>query len=342
MIDIHQFLNPTTYEEAQKNIEILDDIMFEQFRVINIRKVDEDKVNPLTVRGFLTLEKLLSVKLIKLTSPFKQASKSALNSLINKTNFPQLSERQKEIFTRKALEVINKYGLNASKVLPPEIQQSAIKILSRTKEVVANQMKAEIPFTLKDKKAIQNLTKYNSLFIRENFQNNITKSARNIIVEDLKRHGGSRVFAARALKENLGDLIEETDNYWKVVAGANLNTARSKGLLESFSEVDVTEYQILSVLDERTTRICQDLHGTTFKVSDGLKLFGKLEKASSPEQFKKLSPWVHTRKDGTHVFKSGKSKKTFSSSASSSYLSGNGIMFPPFHGNCRSTVVIVE
>ena len=152
-------------------------------------------------------------------------------------------------------------------------------------------------------------------------------------------------------------LIERAPFYWEVVASAFIGQGRSFAQVSSYAEAGVQRYRIEAVLDERTTHICRLLHGKTFGVADALRKFDQVERLDQPEDIKRLQPWVRERLDGdrlslhgggvpiAEVTRSAMGRRDdvgeFRLYLSDDRLGQVGLGFPPFHGLCRSTTLVV-
>lgn len=120
----------------------------------------------------------------------------------------------------------------------------------------------------------------------------------------------------------------DAKSYFRGLAANAITNARVQAQIDSFSRLKVKRYEIVNPMDERTSDICALLNGTVFEVSDAVDLLDKLRKASTPEEYKELHPWL-----GINVLKDLKSQ-------GADALAEAGVMFPPFHFFCRSTIDI--
>src|SRR5262249_49372917 len=121
----------------------------------------------------------------------------------------------------------------------------------------------------------------------------------------------------------------------------------------AYAEAGIDRYQIVAVLDERTSACCRDLNGKTFEVRRALEHFAALDELEEPEAIKAASPLV--RQQGNQLFVRHTSGRVvladvvrdavgtrddageFHSRVPDAHLAGLGLGFPPFHGLCRST-----
>lgn len=156
--------------------------------------------------------------------------------------------------------------------------------------------------------------------------------------------------------------INRSRNYWDLVATNLQNRARGYGHLISMEKAGIESYEFLAVMDERTSEPCRVLHGTVFPVQAGLRAYSDLELqgANDPEAVEKVMPFVQTRKAGdgsrelfvqppgsgaTVIARSIQSavgradaRGTFTEVLSPSQLAAAGVVVPPIHNRCRSTI----
>lgn len=85
-------------------------------------------------------------------------------------------------------------------------------------------------------------------------------------------------------------------------------------------------YQIKAVIDDRTSAICERLHGTVFPIQRAIDYKNGLLSLTDPEQIKEFSPWYND--------KQVESMKNIQDSDLPA-----GLSLPPYHANCRTTIV---
>lgn len=169
---------------------------------------------------------------------------------------------------------------------------------------------------------------------------------------------------AKDLKALVSDLgIEQDLGYWTVVANNALNTARQYGLMSGFARAGIEKYEWSSVMDERTTPICRYLDGKIFNVSDGLRAFDRIKdlKDQDPRAVATVLPFVRERVNSAgileyrvagrrsslvvSVIEDARGKKdvrgVFEDGMDIEALVSNGLLLPPIHHLCRSTVLPV-
>jgi hypothetical protein len=124
--------------------------------------------------------------------------------------------------------------------------------------------------------------------------------------------------------EGLGDRLASVP-YWRVVANAAASRAYHYGLLKGGDLLGATAYEVVALLDERTSAICNYLNGMQFPISDALDQADEIANAD-PQDLPDISPWLPS----SEVI-----------GASVDELMAKGIFQPPYHANCRSTMKLV-
>lgn len=115
--------------------------------------------------------------------------------------------------------------------------------------------------------------------------------------------------------------------YWRVVANAAASRAYHYGLVKSGQAAGRRYFQYHAILDSKTSDVCWTLHGTQWPLADAISLMERIA-AAEPEEVKDIAPW-----------KTMADLEPFLNSPLG--LQGMGVVVPPLHGNCRSTIILV-
>ena len=114
--------------------------------------------------------------------------------------------------------------------------------------------------------------------------------------------------------------------YWRVVANASASRAYHYGYLKAAQFQGHTAYRFVAVIDQLTSEICTELDGREWQIADAINLMEQVAGANSIDAVKSIMPWPRFA-----------DIKGLDSNA----LRDIGVMVPPLHGNCRSTIVPV-
>lgn len=181
-------------------------------------------------------------------------------------------------------------------------------------------------FNLPDRRAITWLHQHEMYWTRTHFTREWTGRISNLAEVAIK-NGLSRHDAGLFFRDTLGGAFSgETDSYWSLVADAITTRSRSFGSVEAFVKAGVTRYEVDAVIDHRTSEICEYMDGKQFEVADAVAVRDAMIAAPTPEDAKLIMPWA---------------KPVDVVDRPPADLAAMGVLAPPFHGNCRSRLVIV-
>lgn len=187
----------------------------------------------------------------------------------------------------------------------------------------------------------------------------VSEKARTIVARGLSRGYGSDQIGQQ-LRRGLGDQVVKSPAYWRTVAGSFAAHSRTFVQVGSFADAGIESYMFSAVLDEVTTEVCRYYHGKVFSTEAATAHVERLASLTDPEQIVEVSPWVREGRDDegnrflyavrgdknvriANIDRSGVGVSddvgAFSRGKSPAALTKLGIMFPPLHGHCRSTIV---
>lgn len=86
----------------------------------------------------------------------------------------------------------------------------------------------------------------------------------------------------------------------------------------------ISRYQLVAVLDNRTSDFCQMINGREFDVTDARQKLDEVLSAQDPEDLKILQPWPDQDSQSIADYQD----------MSEDELVGEGLMIPPFHPSC--------
>jgi SPP1 gp7 family putative phage head morphogenesis protein len=212
-----------------------------------------------------------------------------------------------------------------------------------------------------------NILRSQSIYVTDEYKRHSTafsSTARKIVADGLQSGLRAEYITEDLVKAATLAGIDKPKSYWGIYSYATMNRARTNTQLVTFKEAGFTHYRFVAVMDERTTDICRALHGKVWEVSVALQKFNQVDMASgyTHDAVKDILPWVRNRPlaDGTtemyvkyldgSEFQVGVIGRSgvgniddagdYVKLASSASLASAGIMMPPLHGFCRSTVEV--
>lgn len=226
-----------------------------------------------------------------------------------------------------------------------------------------HRLKIEPTFTARDEKIVRFAAEAQGNYITDRYRQRAThleQKARDIVSGGVRDGLGRKDIGALLQEQLVGPALRSSEAYYETVAAAHVGRARSWGQLASFAEAEIDRFVVEAVLDEVTTDVCRFLHGKTFSVKSAQAAYEKVAESEDPEAVKKRQPWVRTgrTKDGERVLfvKTGTRPRliatvvesgvgtsdkigSFDPRVDDAALQRLGVMTPPFHGRCRTTIV---
>lgn len=111
--------------------------------------------------------------------------------------------------------------------------------------------------------------------------------------------------------------------YWNLVANAAASRAYHYGYIKAGILTGYNKVRYQATLDERTSVICQSLHGTVWDARDVSLLLDRIADARG-EEIKQVAPWLPASQVA---------------GLTPAELIVAGVVVPPIHGRCRSKLV---
>lgn len=194
-----------------------------------------------------------------------------------------------------------------------------------------------------DKAAVAWMKKDPVLWVQKHFADDLTDRVRNVSARAIEQGLGRKELGAR-LEALLGDQVEGY-RYWDVVAASNLTRSRTWAQNEAYDDQGVESYVWRTASDERVCPECDALDGTVFSVAKAVeKQRAIVEAEPTPDEYRKMAPWVSSTKSGTTIPGDDDEDEdvsglfgslTAGSADDGSALQDLGIDSPPIHGRCR-------
>ena len=235
-------------------------------------------------------------------------------------------------------EIIAEHGGKASTIAPNVIYDHSEKLYRKVKTKLCDESKTPFLYDKRDEVAIDRVNKYNNVFIGDHYKDDVTKKVESIIRKGIEEEEGAldRKRIARKLKREMKEEgIVEQKNYFQIVTSQVLNVSRSYSNLRFYEDSEIQQYEIVSVLDERTSDICKYMNGKIFNVSKSISKYSEYDNATNIDEVKNVNPWLKSDKDGIVYYKG----TALNDVMTGSNLQEIGINMPPYHALCRTTVV---
>ncbi len=318
----------------------------------------EKALNPLKQRDFVRLEARLARKLRRAFKNSAGDDIKAIQKLIRQVNLnkPETIER----FVRESSKALKGLERAVAKDLAP-IMEAAIEDMYKTSKVAQiNQLfskkriksKGDIAtFGTKDVTQVEILQQNQNIYIQEGYKTQISNFdvRSKKILSQAAEEGLDQRSTGRLLQNAFGNTVDNP-KYWDMVGSSWMNRTRNISSLQTFDDGGFDEYEILAVVDERTSQICKQMNGKRFSIKKQLRIETKATEGEELDSLTKKTPWLTTRQgeDGDVTIGVKRGNGRFTPVATNGDLSKSpqnlqrlGIAMPPFHGFCRTTVVVV-
>lgn len=335
-----------------------------------VRKAD-DPLDPTTSDGFDAAVARIAGDLGARSAPWDEDLRDAVLGEIAGADWPSLSEEGREaLFAGIAART----ALTADQLadVAEVFDGATTEIIAATREALRGDgLELATTFNVVDERVQEHLRATEVLFVRDEYGARLTGfegKARSVVASGLAKGLGQGEIADALATAAEAMFIRRSDWYWTVAAGAFTGRSRSYSQMSGYAEAGVEQYKIAAVLDVRTSNICRYLHGKVFSVGAALDRFAAAEQLAEDDPdgfvdaFKATAPWVRERRDAdgelglwartragdvrvATVVDSAVGLRdavgTFRDGLDATQLAALGVGFPPYHGLCRTTTVIV-
>jgi hypothetical protein len=322
-------------DEAYLNL-LYADILVE--KVLGIKEISRIAKSEIRLRKYL--EKKWNVRR-------NEAIKSAVELARNKKSYKTISSSINAIMNKWSRDVLPVYNSEMREVYKLARIAGYKKASGKTKASLQFNVpktsksipikKADsdihVDFDLVDENTIEALENKNIFWVGEHYDKNISDSVKDTAKSVMVEAGESTSLAGQLMGERIKDILSKFSTpggfvgtekqYFEGLVSNAMTVGRVYGQMRSFSQIGITRYEIVNPGGDRICEVCANIQGTTFDIKQGLEQITKEFKSSSPEDIKKIHPWV------------GSSKVIGKSSDS---LASMGLSLPPYHFRCRCTI----
>ncbi len=292
-----------------------------------------------------------------------KALRAALKTL--NVDWPNMTAKQRDAVIRAATSSFTSVPAKTLPKMQQSFELNGSKTIKGTKKSVKKTFKLDITgdFTTVDKKLTKVLGNQQVNFIRDEYGRRrvgFSNKARTIVGDGLELGLGRKEIAADLAKQLTTSTINRNKWYWELISATFTNRSRTYGQLASFQEAAIERYTFVAVMDEATSDVCRFMDGRVFEVAGALQVYNDMSQLTDPEDVKFSAPWVSPTKDSNgdaalayrqpsgrkryvaRISETGlgtQSSGKYSKGMSNSSLENAGIMMPPLHGFCRSTIL---
>lgn len=324
-------------------------------------------LDPLDPKDFVTISLRLSRALRgAIAGTEGDALKSAIEGL--DVDWPNISAAARDKVIESARAEIVGMGTVVPALIDPVLETSGLKIITSTREASVDRFSLDISAAVQpvDTRVADQLRASTSLFVKDQYGERgdaLDALARNIVGSGLEQGLGREDISAALATRLAEQQVVRSRDYMNLISTHFANTARTTTQLGAFDEAGVTTWIFEGILDQVTSDICRLLHGRRFSVPKALASSRKALSLTDPDQIKNAQPWVQTgtNADGEQIlyYKKGDQRHTvatveasgvgrndaigtYGNAMSNKKLEAAGVIVPPRHGSCRSTIIMAD
>lgn len=200
-------------------------------------------------------------------------------------------------------------------------------------------------FTTPDEDAIAYLGESQVFWMREHFDTDTVTSIRAAGWTELSglsgRRAGEKLRKLAERQFGVGAFALGGRSYFEGVAVNAATTARVVGGMFQMRDLGIQEYVFVSVLDERTTPVCEHMDGKRFPVDASAARMDTIVESGDPQAIRDLHPWrPDSFRDDLAALGVDLRPGVALSGNDAATVVNAGFAFPPLHFRCRSTVDI--
>lgn len=182
-------------------------------------------------------------------------------------------------------------------------------------------------FSLVDNVALAWMDEHNTYWIGNHFDSQVRerlqKAGAKVIGQRLARLDAGEVFAAE-----FGSEINKSASYWEGLSNHVTTRSREFAHVSAYERAHAKTYEIVAVVDDRTTDICLAMDGRVFSVQAAQELRDNLLATSDPEEVREVAPWIPESEVEEKIV--GVDTEELP----------DGLALPPYHFNCRTRTVL--
>lgn len=294
----------------------------------------------------------------------QRAIQAALRVL--KIDWSKTTAEMRRNLVNDAMEAARKHTALIPKAIKKTLDVSAKDVIDSTRNHLRRTHKLTIgaEWNAVDKRIAKHITGSVGNFVTDEYGRRVDsfgEEARTIVDAAVEQGLGREEVSKQLQQAAKGKISGRSPFYWDVIAGSFVGRGRSYAQMSGYAEAGVESYQIVAMMDERTSQICRALDGKIFSVAGALSAFEQQEAVEKPEDIKKVAPWARVARDketGKEIIyvehttgrravamveRSGVGARDdageFSRMRSPAELQRLGLGFPPYHGLCRTTTV---
>lgn len=271
-------------------------------------------------------------------------------------------------YTQKRINTfLKRFGIKLKDPLTKKqiafVERRVDEIYKIAKKIGAKEAKFKPVFDLIDKRAVKAINRQQVFWVGDFYSDKLSKRIAGVSEDVLLKQGLSHGEAAdtlgRALKQELG-LVEaaqtptkfapqiparyagRSELYLRQVASTAAHQARTFGRLTAYRQGGIKRFRLTNPLDDRTGRVCRQMVGQIITVPVATNQMNNILAARTPKEVKAAAPWL-TEKQIVGVLGGARAGSVEATRRlETAGAQGDATLIPPFHGECRTEMVVVS
>lgn len=310
-------------------INLRNKLLFMVNHVLESMSIEKGVLDPDGVDPFI--EEVYK-DIAKNTKSLESKALNEINKIINSIDPENIVSINSGI--KKIEKVLTKFGTKVAPISAESVYSGSQGFYKKVKKALSKKFDVPYNFGVPDELAISRVNTYQNIFIGDHYKDDVTKRVADIIRNTIAESETlERRTIGRKLKEQMPDQVKQK-GYYEMVASQVLNNSRSYSNMRFYTEAGIERFEVLAIMDERTSEQCKFMDGQILEVNVALKRYEKYDEAETIEDVKNVNPWIQSTKEGLFV-----NDKRVTEGMTGEDLQALGLNAPPYHGRCRTTVV---
>ena len=195
----------------------------------------------------------------------------------------------------------------------------------------------DLRFTPADMRNIELIKKQQIFWLKHHYDGTVSEKLQDILTKSIENKW-SRLELADELQTCFKDVIKASYSYFEGLAEHTSLRVREFGRLTNYQKLGAKYYQIVAVIDERTSDVCLALDGQVFPLKPAIKCMNAMFDVSemnnyetAKKRLKELAPFA-SEKDVVYDETTGEPIG----------INGHHTPFPPFHWRCRTRTIMLQ
>lgn len=269
----------------------------------------------------------------------KEALRTAISMLSSMPRESKVNERMVLAVEDAIAQVMmTDFGMDINKATRGMTEQSYRIGLTESRgtgQAEVRDLGVNIGFGGMDSRYEQVLNTQNLFWLQNHHQDGLGKNIMDMTATAM-REGLTYAEYGAQLKTTFEESVKGSVAYYEKLALHSMQKVREIGKITGYEKAGATAYQILAVMDEKTSDICIAMNGKVFPLQQAIQTRDAMlsvDLAAGPEAakeyLKEVSPWIK------------ESQIVYNNDNVPIGVDGAFTPFPPFHWGCRTTTVMI-